>query len=73
VATEELHIRWKVSRAHPRPEVAVLVDGVPDGHVEGGQDSEAVGAACAVEALKALLGLPHQGRVSVPALVEEGP
>ena len=37
--------------------------------IHSADDRESAGAACAVEALKAILGLPHQTRVQLPSMV----
>jgi hypothetical protein len=57
----------RMSLASKTPVVLqVAGKGVTRRHIFGAVDSPSVGAACAVEALKAILGLPHQSNVALP-------
>jgi hypothetical protein len=68
---------WRISAPDftppPRPHYAIRIDnGWADDLwvVEATEDRDAVGAACAVEALKAILGLPHRNEVTLPRIDE---
>lgn len=55
--------------------LALVVDGAPVVAASGDGEAEriALGAACAVEALKAILGLPHRACVSLRATDDAAP